>query len=95
MKNERLYSVDNELLSLLQEIKQDIAAGLIVASDDLYQSEKYCGGFEGDEDDLAAGEFTFSVYKDKKVIAWLSIPFIQIDEIITGKRTQVLASDPA
>lgn len=53
-------------------------------SDDMFQSEKYCGGFESMED-----EFTFSLFKDNGCEYWFQLSLEQVEEIAQGKLTTV------
>jgi len=83
--------IDLELIEICQEIvaygKTD-SEWFDIESSDFFQTEKYCGGYEGQEQ-----AFCFSYYENKKEY-WFDIALNQISKIISGQ-LQFLELRPA
>ena len=51
-----------------------------IRSDDMFQSDHFCGGFESPDD-----EFTFSYYDDEKQEYWFAVTLSEVRRIIECK----------
>lgn len=75
--------IESELLKILQEIKSEnktIIEWREIESSDMFQTEKYCGGFDSIED-----KFTFSYYTNKGEEFWFEFLLEEIDKILSGE----------
>ena len=75
--------IESEFIKILKEIKSQnrvLSKWREIESSDMFQSEKYCGGFDSIED-----KFTFSYYADKKQEFWFEITLEEIDKILKGE----------
>lgn len=52
-----------------------------IESDDMFQTENYCGGFDATE-----MEFCFSYYDKKRDEYWFQLPLSEINDILEGKK---------
>ena len=74
--------VTDELIAILRQIKArklDLAGWDAVSSSDMFQSDNFCGGFEGSE-----GEFTFSFFTRDGDEYWFQFPLSDVPEILDG-----------
>ena len=90
----RRIPIDNQLMECVKEIWADIENGTVACSSDIYQNANYCGGFEGELNDIGGGEFTFSKYENRVEVCWISIPGDEIRKIIEGQILTIKAYDP-
>ena len=75
--------VNEELLEIFKSIsKRDLTLTewREIESDDEFQTENYCGGFDATED-----EFCFSYYDTNKMEYWFQKSLNEIEEINSGK----------
>ena len=75
--------IESEFIKILKEIKSQnrvLSEWREIESSDMFQSEKYCGGFDSIED-----KFTFSYYADKKQEFWFEVILEEIDKILKGE----------
>lgn len=80
------YKVDQEFIDLCKKIKAEgktLSEWAEVESDDMFQSGKYVGGFDADEE-----EFCFSVYLDDGE-HWFQISLEHIEGIANGSMNTV------
>ena len=76
-------TVDKELFRIFKDIlnrKLTLAEWSEIESDDEFQTENYCGGFDATEN-----EFCFSYFDRKKTEYWFQLSLNEIDEINNGK----------
>jgi hypothetical protein len=79
--------VDNELLGIFKEIIHEnltIATWSEIESDDQFQTENFCGGF-----DATDGEFTFSYFDENKTEYWFQKSLEDIQKIVEGEITEL------
>lgn len=55
-----------------------------IESDDEFQTENYCGGFDATEN-----EFCFSYYDNDKNEFWFQCSLSEIEQIVNGKITEI------
>ena len=75
--------IDDELRKICQEIKKMNKSHNEwnqIESSDMFQSEKYCGGFDAIEQ-----EFCFSYYDEDNIEYWFAFSLNDLDSIIAGK----------
>lgn len=80
MKN---LKIESELLEILEEIKSENKTTIEwrgIESSDMFQSKKYCGGFDSIED-----RFTFSYYPNESEEFWFEFSLEEIDKILNGE----------
>jgi hypothetical protein len=76
------HKIDSEFILICQEILKenlDLKKWNLIESCDQFQTEKYCGGFDGTEN-----EFTFSYFNKNKEEFWFQISLSDIDKINKG-----------
>jgi hypothetical protein len=75
--------VDKELLEIFKSILNrnlTLAEWIEIESDDEFQTENYCGGFDGTEN-----EFCFSYYDKERTEYWFQKSLLEIQKINDGK----------
>ena len=75
--------VDKELLEIFKSILNrnlTLAEWIEIESDDEFQTENYCGGFDGTEN-----EFCFSYYDKERTEYWFQKSLLEIQKINHGK----------
>ena len=75
--------VDKELLGIFRYILNrnlTLSEWKKIESDDEFQTEHYCGGFDSTEN-----EFCFSYFGENKTEYWFQKSLTEIDEIKNGK----------
>ena len=60
-----------------------------IESDDMFQNEKYCGGFDANE--MA---FCFSVYRDNNGEYWFQVSLDDVKDIVSGKKNIITLKSP-
>lgn len=81
------HKIDTEFILICQQILKenlDLNDWNLIESSDQFQTEKYCGGFEGTEN-----EFTFSYYDEKGAEFWFQLPLSDIEKVEKGMITEV------
>ncbi len=77
-----IHKIDSEFISICRQILNE-NLGLkdwdLISSCDQFQTENYCGGFEGSE-----GEFTFSYYDKNRNEFWFQLPLSDIEKVEKG-----------
>jgi hypothetical protein len=84
--------VESEFLSLCEQILAEgrtLAEWAEIESGDMFQSPRYCGGFETDE-----GAFTFSHYDEGGREIWFTVTLTDVRSIVSGDLTTVEAREP-
>lgn len=84
-----IHHFTGDFLTLARKIlaeNKTISEWALLESDDMFQSGKYVGGFDGTE-----MEFTFSVYEDDEEY-WFQLSLEEISEVISGKKTTTSVS---
>lgn len=84
--------IESELSEILKEIKSEnrtIIEWREIESSDMFQSEKYCGGFDSIED-----KFTFSYYPNKSQEFWFELSLAEIDKILNGEIRELKLRKP-
>lgn len=79
--------VNEELLGIFKNISKrnlTLTEWREIESDDEFQTENYCGGFDATED-----EFCFSYYDINKVEYWFQKSLNEIEEINSGKISEL------
>ena len=75
--------VTEEFIGIVQEISDqdyDLKEWDEVSSSDMFQTDHFCGGFEG-----AEGEFTFSFFDESGDEYWFQFPLTDVPKILEGK----------
>jgi hypothetical protein len=75
--------VDKELLGIFKSILNrnlTLVEWIEIESDDEFQTENYCGGFDGTEN-----EFCFSYYDKERTEYWFQKSLLEIQKINDGK----------
>lgn len=86
------HKIDTEFISICHKILKenlDLESWSLIESSDQFQTEKYCGGFDGTEN-----EFTFSYYDENKQEFWFQLPLSDIKKIEQGIITEVEVIKP-
>lgn len=84
--------IESELIEILKEIKSESKIPLEwreIESSDMFQSEKYCGGFDSIEN-----KFTFSYYPDKSEEFWFELTIEEIDKMLNGEIKELELRSP-
>lgn len=84
--------IESELSEILKEIKSEnrtIIEWREIESSDMFQSEKYCGGFDSIED-----KFTFSYYPNNSQEFWFELSLAEIDKILNGEIRELKLRKP-
>ena len=79
--------IDAEFISICKQILSknlDLNEWNLIESSDQFQTEKYCGGFEGTEN-----EFTFSYFGENGNEFWFQLPLADIEKVEKGIITEV------
>ena len=77
------YNIDEAFVDICKQIVMEnnsLEEWNEIRSDDMFQDEKYCGGFESIED-----EFTFSVFEHDGTEYWFEITLEDIKAVVEGK----------
>ena len=81
------HEIDAEFISICKQILNenlDLNDWNLIESSDQFQTEKYCGGFDGTEN-----EFTFSYFDEKRNEFWFQLPLGDIEKVEKGIITEV------
>ncbi len=81
------HKIGAEFISICQKILKenlDLESWKLIESSDQFQTEKYCGGFDGTEN-----EFTFSYYDEHKQEFWFQLPLSDIKKVEQGTIAEV------
>ena len=81
------HKFEPEFLEICCKISQDnldLNEWNLIESSDQFQTNKYCGGFDGTEN-----EFTFSYFDDNNVEFWFQFPLSDIKKVETGIITEI------
>ncbi|APZ47430.1 hypothetical protein BW723_14550 [Polaribacter reichenbachii] len=76
------HKINNEFILICKEILRenlDLKEWNLIESCDQFQTENYCGGFEGIED-----EFTFSFFNKNREEFWFQITLSDIEKVEKG-----------
>jgi len=76
------HKIDTEFISICQQILKenlDLNEWNLIESSNQFQTEKYCGGFDGTEN-----EFTFSYYDESGNEYWFQLPLSDIEKVENG-----------
>ena len=76
------HKINSEFISICQNILNknlDLEQWILIESSDQFQTEKYCGGFDGTEN-----EFTFSYYDKSRNEFWFQLPLSDIEKVGNG-----------
>ena len=76
------HKINSEFISICQQILRknlDLKDWNLIESSDQFQTEKYCGGFDGTEN-----EFTFSYYDESGNEFWFQLPLSDIEKVEKG-----------
>ncbi|MFK7807279.1 MAG: hypothetical protein AB8F74_05685 [Saprospiraceae bacterium] len=77
-----MHKVGPEFISICKEIlrkNKDIQDWALIESSDQFQTKKYCGGFDGTEN-----EFTFSYYDESENEFWFQLSLSDIEKVEKG-----------
>lgn len=88
----KLLKIESEFLEILKEISSEnktVYEWREIESSDMFQSNKYCGGFDAIED-----KFTFSYYDDRNGEFWFEVSLDEIDKILKGEVNQIQTRIP-
>ena len=80
------HKIEEELKTLCKEIlhkNKSLEEWAEIESCDMFQSDKYCGGFESIED-----QFCFSVYLPEGEY-WFQFPLKDVERIISGEIKEI------
>lgn len=81
------YEIDEAFVRICKQILAEdntVEEWYEIQSDDMFQDEKYCGGFESMED-----EFTFSLYDENGDEYWFEVTLEEVKDIVGGKLNTV------
>ena len=81
------HKFEPEFLEICHKISQenlDLNEWNLIESSDQFQTNKYCGGFDGTEN-----EFTFSYFDDNNIEFWFQLPLSDIKKVETGIITEI------
>lgn len=81
------YEVDVLFIEICKQIvaeNKSLEEWYEVRSDDMFQNEKYCGGFESMEN-----EFTFSLFDENGCEYWFQLSLEEIKNIVYGNLSTV------
>lgn len=84
MKTIKLNQELLELLRIIQLEGKSINEWAEIESSGMFQTEHFNGGFDGVEN-----KFTFSYYNNTKDEYWFEISLEEIEEILSGKKTEI------
>jgi hypothetical protein len=87
-QNRPQLKIDAEFMDICRQIKaesKNLEEWNEIESDDMFQTESYCGGFDGVEQ-----EFCFSYYDNDSKEWWFQISLNDVDRVIS---TQLLYVD--
>ena len=73
------HQIDSEFISICEQILKenlDLNDWNLIESSDQFQTEQYCGGFDGTEK-----EFTFSYYNENGIEFWFQLPLTDIEKV--------------
>lgn len=79
--------VDPELINIVREIHAEsktLDEWSEIESDDMFQSNQYCGGFEGTE-----GAFCFSYFASDGTEYWFQFNLEDVEKILSGEITSI------
>ncbi len=85
------HKIDSEFISICEQILKenlDLNDWSLIESSDQFQTEQYCGGFDGTEK-----EFTFSFYNDNGTEFWFQLPLSDITKVVEGTITEIKMSN--
>jgi hypothetical protein len=80
-------AVDDEFRQICKNIASenlDLSEWREIESDDMFQSNKYCGGFDATED-----AFCFSYYQSENQELWFQITIDEVQKILSGEITEI------
>lgn len=81
-KNKDKHKIDSEFIGICKQITKenlDLNEWGLIESCDQFQTEKYCGGFDGTEN-----EFTFSYFDGNGNEFWFQLPLSAIEKVEKG-----------
>ena len=81
------YEIDELFIEICQQIlaeNKSLEEWYEIRSCDMFQNEKYCGGFESMED-----EFTFSLFDENGCEFWFQLTLEDINSIVKGIKSTV------
>ena len=87
LKMETKHKIENEFISICQEILKEnlsLKEWNLIESCDQFQNKKYCGGFDGTEN-----EFTFSYFNTNKEEFWFQLSLSDIEKVVKGIITEI------
>lgn len=86
-----LHMVDEELIGICREIVSENRTSdewALVESGDMFQTRKYCGGYDADE-----SAFCFSVYRDDGEY-WFQLSLDEAGRVLRGETISIQARIP-
>jgi hypothetical protein len=84
------HSFDESFISICRDILSEgktIEEWALIESSDMFQTEKYIGGFDATE-----MEFTFSLYEDGREY-WFQMPLSNIEDVVNGRISNITISE--
>jgi hypothetical protein len=85
------YPVDELFYQICKQIiseDKSLQEWAVSESDDMFQNERYCGGFDADE-----MMFCFSFYNDDNKEYWFQVSYDDIRDIVSGKKNKLAVKD--
>ncbi|MCR8668045.1 hypothetical protein NO995_10155 [Aestuariibaculum sp. M13] len=87
------HKIDSEFVLICQQIVKenlDLNNWRLIESSDQFQTGKYCGGFDGTEN-----EFTFSYFDENKNEFWFQLALSDIEKVVKGiiKEIEVIKAE--
>lgn len=79
---ENKHKIDSEFIGICKQITEenlDLSEWELIESSDQFQTEKYCGGFDGTEN-----EFTFSYFDKNGNEFWFQLALSDIKKVEKG-----------
>jgi hypothetical protein len=76
------HKIDSEFILICKETLEEnlnLKEWSLIESCDQFQTENYCGGFEGIEE-----EFTFSYFNNKREEFWFQLKLSEIEKVKKG-----------
>ena len=82
-----IHKIDSEFIGICKKILEENLSAEEwekISSCDMFQTEHYCGGFEGTE-----MEFTFSYFDENRTEFWFQLPLEDVVQVEQGDMTSV------
>ncbi|WP_196140650.1 hypothetical protein [Aliikangiella sp. G2MR2-5] len=89
---QRILKINYELLQILNEIRSENKTDedwSLIESCDMFQSPKYCGGYDATE-----RCFLFSYFDENEKEWWFEIKLLDIPLILSGEISSIVLLDP-